>query len=218
MDSATIISGIIQLAFIVLGVWLTLKPINKKWHKPLIGGIIVIGSVGIFLSAYESETLRNQINTIINANKIAATVDDINKLDSHIQQGFDKVVSAIKRKPISQQSQQVTPTIPIVENTRLIQKPTISDNPKFPYGLQVIIQSNVVIQPVGFGLQCDGEIGSIDFFIAGQSVYMYKWSRSKGNTLEFGFDYPQLSPENSLVVTILSKTQMKAIKLYKTRK
>lgn len=109
--------------------------------------------------------------------------------------------------------------IPTIENTRLIQKPTISDKAEYPYGLQVIIQSNVVIQPVGFGLECDGEIGDFSFFIAGQTAYM---SVQKGiggganrNVAIIKFGFPPLTPESPMVVTLFSKTQIKVVKAYK---
>jgi hypothetical protein len=79
----------------------------------------------------------------------------------------------------------------------------------------VIIQSNIVLQPVGFGLQCDGDIGDFSFFIAGEGAYLNVRQGHRGNTLEFSFNFPALSPENSLVVTILSKTQIRVVRAYK---
>jgi hypothetical protein len=153
----------------------------------------------------EREELRSQITTLINSAQIQATKDDLT-------QGFDRVVAAIKGTPAPIQPPALLPTI---ENTRIVQKNTISNNPQLPYGLQVIIQSNIVIQPVAIALECNGAIGSLDFFIAGQMAYMSVQKRIKNNIAIIKFSFPPITPESPMVVTLLSKTQIKVVKVYK---
>ena len=110
------------------------------------------------------------------------------------------------------------PTVPTIENTRLVQKSVPSNDPQFPFGLQVIIQSNIVIQPVALALECDGEIGKVSFFIGGQGVYMNVQTGIAGankNVAVVRFSFPSLTPESPMVVTLLSKTQVKVVKASK---
>jgi hypothetical protein len=168
----------------------------------------------------ERVELRKQVSTLINSAQFQATSDDIKNLGSQMKTGFDRVASAIEGKKISTpepkpEPEKLTPTI---ENTRLVQKSVPSDDPQLPYGLQIIIQSNIVIQPVAFAFECDGEVGKVNFFIAGQGVYMNIMTgvaRDNKNIAIVRFSFPSLTPESPLVVTLLSKTQIKVIKAYK---
>lgn len=230
MDFFYIISVILQAIIGFLGIYMAVRPhIIEKYNKGIIRAfgifyIIVSGIAiwqGIESKGIEDEntnTIREfntQITTLLNANKISATSNDIDSLRKDILLGFDRVVSAIRGDTTTKQIIESPPEIPVVENTRLIQKPTISDNPQYPYGLQVIIQSNITLQPIEFGLECSGEIGDFNFFIAGQGAYMNVRKKIEDNILAFGFNFPPLSPENSLVVTILSKTQIRVTKFFK---
>ena len=218
-----ILNILLDATVIYLAYHVSVKPIeNEKSRKWYVGLFIflLLTSTGLHVwqqmeSNHSDNALRDQITTLLNASRISATTDDIAKLDSNLEKGLDKVVSAINGKSAPKQTPEHIQQNPIIENTQIIQKPTISNKPNLPYGLQVIIQSNITIQPTGFGLQCDGEIGDFGFFIAGQGAYLNVHEGHKGNTLEFGFSYPPLTPENSLVVTIFSKTQIKVISAYK---
>lgn len=202
---------------------------RKKMRFAIAFILITIGlflGIGGFLSNQSqkekqeemTKELKNQITTLINSTQIQATNDDINKLRKEIQIRFDRVASAIKGKPIATQSIEPPPTIPTIENTRIIQKTTLSDDPQFLYGLQVIVQSNVVLQPVAIALECDEEIGKIKFFIAGQAVYMNVYTGIKEankNVAMIRFSFPPLTPESPMVVTLLSKTKIRVVKAYK---
>ena len=194
--------------------------------SPSFFGIIL--NIGDFLSNQsqkrkQEETtrdLKGQIITLVNASRIQATIDDVKKIGTDLQigmqAGFDRVVAAINEKQIPTTPIPPPPSaVPTIENTRLVQKSTISDKAEFPYGLQVIIQSNIVIQPVAFALECDGEIGDFSFFIAGQTAYMSVRKSIRGNIAEIRFSFPPLTPESPLVVTIQSKSKIQVIKAYK---
>jgi hypothetical protein len=166
----------------------------------------------------EREELRKQVSTLINSAQVQATSDDIKKLRSEIQNGFNRAVSAITGKQIQTPQPEPEKPLPTIENTRLVQRNFPSSDPQFPYGLQVIIQSNIVIQPVAFALECDGEVGKVSFFIAGQAVYMNVQTGiadSNKNVAIIRFSFPPLTPENPMVVTLLSKTQVKVVKASK---
>ena len=231
----TIVLGIIQLFLAGLGVYVSIKPPEKKWHLALISIFIICGSIGIGISAYlqyknnsDNNQFRNnitglngQIKSLLNATKTQATIDDVRKIGSDVQNeiqfGFDRVIAAINKEkpPVATPKEPVT--TPTVEGMRLIQKATISDNPDFPYGLQVIIQSNVAIQPVGVGLKCDGKIGKMSYFIAGQTVYFNVRTLVQENIAELSIGSPALTPAQPLVITLLSKTQIREIDAYKIK-
>lgn len=229
-------SFVIQVFLAWMGIYVALRPPPKEQHRRWIAAFVVACVMGLGIGAYqqyqsvissresgkEKNTLTAQIMTLTNAASTQATSDDINRIRSEILDSFDRVIVAIQAKPGSPLPRLTPPVaqppVPTVENTRLVQKNTTSDRPEFPYGLQVIIQSNVVIQPVSFALECDGEIGDSSFFIAGQAVYMSVQKTIRGNVAEISFNFPSLTPESPLVVTLLSRAQIKVVKAYKTRR
>jgi hypothetical protein len=126
--------------------------------------------------------------------------------------GFATVIAAIKgaKAPSKITPQNVGPQLPpaLVQNLTFTQRKAPSNDPALPYGLQIIIQSNITIQPVGFAFVCTGEVGKLNFFIAGQGAYMNVQTGIAGekNTVGFvKFSFPPLTPETPLVVTLLSK-------------
>jgi hypothetical protein len=168
----------------------------------------------------ERAELTAQISMLIASAQIQATGADLKKLG-------DRLVSAIQKQPkptsgpLSKPAppeEKPTPAPPTIENTTLVQRAAPSGDPKLPYGLQVIIQSNVVLDNVNFALECDGEIGNVEFFVAGQGIYMSKRIGIGGpnnNTATVAFAFPPLRPETPLVITLLSKAQIRVVKAYK---
>lgn len=209
---------------------MSLRPPVKKQHVLLILVFLVLGVMGIGITGYQqykndekNDKLIGQITSFVNASKTQATIDDVRKIGTDMQDemqtGLDRVIAAIKGKPEPpQKAATITQApVPTVENTRLIQKTTTSDNSELPYGLQVIIQSNIVMQPVSIALECNGEIGDFSFFIAGQVVYMNVRKSINGNVAQLSFGSPPLTPESPLVITLLSKKQISVIKAYKLK-
>lgn len=164
-------------------------------------------------SMEERKLLQGQIGQLISASQIQATSDDIQKLDAHMTEGFATVVAAIrgvKAAATTTPQQKVGPQLPpaLVQNLTFTQRRAPSSAPSLPYGLQIIIQSNITIQPVGFAFVCDGEVGKVQFFIAGQGAYLNVQTGIAGEKKNIGyvrFSFPPLQPETPLVVTLLSK-------------
>jgi hypothetical protein len=175
----------------------------------------------------ERKELRSQISTLINSAQIQATGEDIRKLDADVRDGLDRLAAAMSggksaakstAKKATAPPETSPPSTPTVENTRLVQRSAPSDDPQLPYGLQVIIQSNIRLEPVAFALECDGEVGKVSFFIAGQGVYMMTQTGVTGdkkNVAFVKFTFPPLTPETPLVVTLLSKSQIRVVRAYK---
>jgi len=163
-------------------------------------------------SETERKELRGQIGQLISSAQIQATGDDIKRLDTHIGEGFANVTAAIKgvRREVHPPQVAVGPQLPpaLAQHLTFTQRRAPSSNPALPYGLQVIIQTNINIQPVGFAFVCTGEVGDINFFIAGQGAYMNVQTGIAGEKKNIGFvkfSFPPLTPETPMVVTLLSK-------------
>jgi hypothetical protein len=164
----------------------------------------------------ERTATREQIGQLIAAAQIQATSDDVKRLDSHIGEGFANVTASIRGvKPVVRPPQVATgPQLPpaLVQHLTFTQRRAPSSDPSLPYGLQVIIQTNINIQPVGFAFACTGEVGDVKFFIAGQSAYLSVAtgiSGEKKNIAFVKFAFPSLAPETPLVVTLLSKEDIR---------
>jgi hypothetical protein len=171
----------------------------------------------------ERDALMKQISTLIASAQVQATGDDITKLGTIVMSGLDKVISSLHgEKQVKETSKQVPSekfkSVPTVESTTLVQRPTTSDDPQLPYGLQVIVQSNTTIDPVAMGFECDGEVGKVNFFIAGQGAYLNVQAGpadQNKNIAIVRFSFPPLKPETPMVVTVLSKSQIRVIRGFK---
>ena len=142
------------------------------------------------------------------------------KLDADLSNGFRRVEEAVRgvkpSPPISSQkpAPPIGPQLPpaLIQNLTVTQRRAPSSDPSLPYGLQIIIQSNIEISPVAFAFVCSGDVGKIDFFIAGQGGLMNTENGYMGQGknipyLKIGF--PPLTPTNPLVVTLLSKDDIR---------
>ncbi len=169
------------------------------------------------------ETVRNlqsQTFTLMNALRLQITLDDFRHLEGQMADRFDRLEMAIKGAKIPpQSSQQQTRSLPpaVVEHVRIVQRRAASDNPNTPYGLQVVMQTDVAIQPVAFRIECDREISDGNVFIVGQGAYT---SFATGFTEDkkaflFSFRTPAFTPDSSLVVSLRSKYDIRVTKVEK---
>jgi hypothetical protein len=176
-------------------------------------------------AAKEREDLTRQVLTLISSAQVQATKDDLRDLGKTMATGFDRVVAAIKGKTgatgsTGAEAPQVpaqTAPVPTVAQTRMVQRSATSDDPKFPYGLEVIVQSNVAMN-VAFAFECSGEVGRVKFFIAGENVYQnvnVGPSVDNKNIAVLKFSSPTLKPEKPLVVTILSEHEIRVVRAFR---
>jgi hypothetical protein len=186
----------------------------------------------------DQANLRDQITALVNATRLQATLDDIKGMHKAITEGFgrlESVLNPLTRRPALTEAPKAQPQAeakpepktepksepkpeakeplgpPTVEHVRLTQRRAPSDKAETPYGLQAILQSDTTIQPAAFRLVCDGEISEGRFFIAGQAVIM---SMAQGlsrdrRAFEFSFRYPPFTPEAPIIVTLLSKSDIR---------
>jgi len=164
---------------------------------------------------YEVRQLKEQGQSLLNTVKLQATLDDIKGIEAAISDGFAHLEAVIKGKrvPPQQPKQQLPP--PVVEHIRFVQRRTASTRDDAPYGIQVFIQADTTIQPVALKINCDQPILDGKFFIAGQAVYITAadgYSDDHKSYL-FSFRNPPLTPESPLVVTLLSKEDIRVISI-----
>jgi hypothetical protein len=100
---------------------------------------------------------------------------------------------------------------------RIIQRRAASDDPDAPFGLQVVIQTDVMMQPVAFRVECDHEIKDGKAFIVGEGAYtMFATALSEDKkAFLFSFHSPPLTPDASLVVSLQSKYDVRVTKVGK---
>lgn len=221
---------------------------NHRTARFLIAGFIFLVGLGAVVSdsvqksgdkreAEQKEgVLTQQVLILISSAQVQATKDDVKLLGETVATGSNNIVAAINNLKRSSETPMTTrpsetkpsnegkqvaaqpPVVPTIENTRLVQRAAPSSDPKLPYGLQVIIQSNITVDPVAFAFQCDGEVGRVDFFIAGQGAYMNVQvgpAAQNKNIAIVRFGFPPLRPETPLVLTILSEKEIHVVRAFK---
>jgi hypothetical protein len=161
-------------------------------------------------SRKDRELLLNQNGQLIAFAKSEATHDDIRVMTQDSLRGIGNLNSTVRQHPPPTATTEPLPQ-PTVEHTRFTFRRAPSNDPALPYGLQVIISSDTTI-PVGFAILCTGEVGKVNAFIAGHGAYMDTFigpSPNNKNVAVVKFSFPSLAPESPLVVTILSKTDIR---------
>ena len=181
---------------------------------PILVGVIFV--TGYMVSESSDANLKAQLATMYQQVRLEATKDDISSLSTHIDNGFKSVVDAIASlckaaKPTTIPQHAATqPPLPVPPNVSITQARAVSTDPQFRFALQVTIQSNQQI-PASFVFECSGDVGKVDAFLVGHSAMMEVLLGRGQNPNEaiVHFGYPPLSPQSPLIVTILSKEDIR---------
>jgi len=196
---------------------LDLEERSPKWKifVPLIVGIIAI--TGYMVAESNDGKLKGQLATMFQQVKLEATKGDIGDLIAHIDSGFKSVTDAIeelckpKKQPAKIIPQPVIVPLPVPPHVSVTQSRAVSTDSQFRYGLQVTIQSDQSI-PASFQIECTGAVGKVDAFMVGRAAYMEVMLGSAANNPNVAivhYGYPPLTPQSPLVVTILSKEDIR---------
>ncbi len=122
--------------------------------------------------------------------------------------------------PRQQRPEQLEPAV-VAKVSIVSQERIPSYDKNFPFGLKVVVQTNVVIQPVSIVFRCDGEIGKGEVEFAGDAGSIFTKIRS-GVLLESqdrflaSFENPAFAPEKAMLVMLFSKTPIKVIEFFQT--
>jgi hypothetical protein len=180
-------------------------------------------SVAAATSASVTKTVTDLYSKMLSDQK-----DQIAQLQSQLA-AQSKDVSAIKgsnivtgKTPIkvevtnpSPGSSAPSPQPPVLTGMRIAsQKRIPSGDPKLPYGLEVVVQTDVDISPVRVAVVCDGPIGSGRF--VGTGVYtMINQGTAVGHPEMFLVQWatPTWTPDQPIVVHLFSETAINAIRV-----
>jgi len=115
-------------------------------------------------------------------------------------------------------SPQTVPTpSPILSGIRIASQRQIpSDEPSLPFGLEVVVQTDVDIAPVKLAILCDGPIGKGRAQFEAAAVYtMERQGLSRGNENIFVAEWetPAWTPQRPIIVRLFSKSAIRAIGL-----
>lgn len=235
VDYISIGNGLLLVVLTLIGFVLTLKPALPKHRRrwaAIIGTISALW-LGVFIwqqivtrvSQRQSDAASEQDRqTAREATKKAQEKSD--GLIEGLRQQIEALQTGLTRKPLVVQKlapppirQKPEPGLPpaVVSEIRFTERRTDSPKKEFPYALQVIIQTNVAIQPAAFKIECDGELAEGSFFVAGQPALMNVRFGTSGNVFVLSFGMPAFTPESSIVATLLSKSPIRVKRVERVR-
>ena len=155
--------------------------------------------------------LRNENAELHKNPKAASTqLQDSNKAEDTIEPHTRprKLPTPVPNAPAAQ------PEPPIMTGIRIAsQKRIPSDDPKFPYGLEVVIQTDANIEPVAIAVTCSGRIGKANAgFSNGGAYTMAKqgFAQDRQDVFLAEWKTPAWTPQDSIVARLYSETAINA--------
>lgn len=104
---------------------------------------------------------------------------------------------------------------PLVTSVRIVHERRIeAEEPELPYGLEVTLQTDRLVEPVAFAFHCSGPIGKARGFFQGYNTYQMSVQRVAGAELDWfvvEWQSPAFTPANNIIVTFFSKTDIRVI-------
>jgi len=181
---------------------------------------VMLLSWGITYTTYKDhEALKGRITTLAGEkNKYKQEVDELKKQPQ----------AKLKFQQQNKQETAVLPAIPSTPTPNLAsiriasQKQIPSTDPRLPYGLEVILQTDTTIQPVAFTIEFSGAIGKADASPVGinigglVSIQIFgKYTSVSNKQFLFGWDLPKFTSDNPIKVIVFSETSIRAIRFQK---
>lgn len=104
---------------------------------------------------------------------------------------------------------------PVLTGIRIASQRRIpSDDPKLPYGLEVVIQTDTNIEPVAIALICSGAIGKADAGFSNGGAYTMRkqgFAQGRQDVLLVEWKTPAWTPQDSIVVNLFSEASIEAL-------
>lgn len=211
------------------------NPLMRKEWK-IFFAFIAVAYSGIVLwqqKLTSEAAIRDRNTAIQETGKLyKVTIDNLNSriqgLESQLTEQGENV-EVIKRSNIvtgknpvkvevTNPSSQSKPQLPILAHIRIAsQKQIVSTKDKLPYALEVVVQTDQIIEPVAFIFECDGEIGE-GFGSVGANMYFMSKSgsvRDHPNWFLLAWKSPPFTPQTPMIVKLFSKKPIQVINLRK---
>lgn len=209
---------------------------HPRWRRGIIVVCIAFGVLAFFSNQVQKgddkanqvaqrEQIRilvDQIRTLVHNSTTQATSADIRGLSDEISVGFQRMETGITGEHATPSPHPnrpvVSPPPPAPQGIRFTQKRVPSTDSENPYALQIVVQSDTSVTPVGLKFTFTSEISKIDFFMAGQTAMMMVQTFVVQADPKIGVvrvGYPPLSPDTPMVVTVLSKENVNLVSMDK---
>jgi len=193
-DMFTIVGGIILA---VWGYFVTHKKLrNKSWW------FLIIAIICFFIALYNS--YQRSISESKSMPLSLPNTQLTQPKDSTLQN------TKINPQPIYTESKQTIPDLPIEKLIYSVQSVS-SYKPEFPFAIQITIQTNVQINSPRIHIECDDTIYyNRAKFINSSNIFGRKHFFN-GNLDTFYCDFPPLTPQNPLIITLFSKRKINVL-------
>jgi hypothetical protein len=210
------------LATEIHGGWWRLRAWKESWRGGLKRGALALLTVWFSVFAIcIVKTVYDNHESLVSANQSLMAQNDhlrveTDEKDQQIQKQTREMQS-LKEQIQKQPPRQVgtPPAPPVLTGIRIASQRRIpSDDPKLPFGLEVVIQTDAQIEPVAIAVICDGPIGRGNAGFANGGMYMMTNSGiAEGHPNIFLAEWkePAWTPEQPIVVALFSQTAINAV-------
>jgi hypothetical protein len=210
-----------QLIVLVRSGW---REMLKRWIENIGIGLISAAGAYVFLFGWGTiQTIYDDHRDSVGRWQAVVAEKNIlqkelGKRDEYIKLLTNRTCSICPpHSPISGGLQPAQTHLPIVGGVRVAsQKTVLSTNPKYPYALEVILQTDATIQPVAIGLDCDGRIGDASAGpINGGMIVQSKQGYQDNEQTKFVFEWnsPAFAPETPIRALLYSTSYIQVTDL-----
>ena len=204
---------------------------KMKEHWQETAAIASIATVAVMLIVYGPIFAWNIVKTVyvdhqdlVNKDKELlaknSTLVDPASRDNQIASLKQQLETALRKEPphrSSSASSEAPPLPPPIRDARIVSQEWVpSTNPKYKYELRVLVQTNVVIQPVSIVFECNALVEDGSVWFAGDAAEAFSKVRSGvilSNRKDYlaSFEQPAFTPEKNMIVTLFSNEPIKVI-------
>ena len=220
MLGTTFLGKLYEVAVIGLSLWYGFRETKNMTRKEVLSGFCrslkAIGVVfAVFFCLSFAITTYDEHMNLVTANLSLKSANDRFKRDNeHLRSDRDYWKEKAEYKPAAKRTVSAAPQlppseVPLLANIRIAsQRRVVSDDPDYPFALEVAVQTTQTIEPVAFLFKCSGDVGKGKGSI-GPGAYT-KTDRGgiadHPNWYAIEWETPAFTPDKVMVVTLFSKT------------
>jgi hypothetical protein len=127
---------------------------------------------------------------------------------------LDSLIAAVRKSRVQRQESATTrsPDLPVT-NVRWVAEPVSSPKEQFPFAVRLTIQSTVSFSPVHFVIECSGILAPAQEQPGPAGISFGVEQTIRGNSYEFRRQNPPITPQEPLIMTILSAERFKVLEV-----